>query len=194
MDIITYLETSFANNRSSKRTDVLNSVLLDKFLTENPQWSHLNYQFEVALPDAYGATFKVDCVGFDDDNNPIVVLLNKNANSNFAQNLKNYANTTVGEAARILLGECGKTLSQVYFITVHPNFSPFFKSGGAVGRIEDVNRAKKRTNIIPVIRALYPNKVTLVTVTFDINEIREFTHKDQFCEGVTVSNLETTYD
>lgn len=183
-----YLPTSFANNRSSKRTDDLNLALLNEFLNDNPEYAELDWQFEYKLPDAYGATFKVDAVGLDGDK-PRVVLLNKNANSNFAQNMKNYANTSVGEAARVLLGPIGEDVVKVFFITVHPNFSPFFKSDGSVGRIEDVWRAKKRTNVEDVLKKLYGDKVSTITYSFDIDEINEFTNKSQFQSGITISNL-----
>ncbi|AIX44017.1 hypothetical protein Syn7803C25_94 [Synechococcus phage ACG-2014f] len=183
-----YLLTSFANNRSSKRTDDLNVALLNEFLNEYPEYAELEWKFEIPLPDAYGATFKVDAVGFEGDT-PKIVLLNKNANSNFAQNMKNYANTSVGEAARVLLGPIGEDVEKVFFITVHPNYSPFFKSDGSVSRIENVWKAKKRTNVESVLKKLYGSKVSTITYSFDINEINEFSTKTQFQDGITISNL-----
>ena len=39
MSLVDFLETSFQNVRSSKRTDDLHEVLLREVLIQNPQWS-----------------------------------------------------------------------------------------------------------------------------------------------------------
>ena len=194
MNLSEYLPLSFSNNRSSKRTDMLNEALIEEFVTLYPQYSNLTWRQEVAIPDAYGATFKVDTVGYKGDT-PVVVLLNKNINSNFAQNAKNYANTTIAESLRLLLGPMGDTLEKVYFLNVYPRFAPYFKSSGEVSKVENINKVLQRTDIMGVIdklnNTLCNNKVEVVSFQFDIEEVNTYTHKSQYQNGVTITNLES---
>ena len=102
MELVEFLQTSFQNVRSSKRTDDLHEVLLSEILSKNSQWKDLNWKFEYKLPlDDFGGTFDIDIAGFNDNNELKVCILAKAMNSNVNKNIKNYANTTIGEAARL---------------------------------------------------------------------------------------------
>ena len=102
MQLVEFLQTSVQNVRSSKRTDDLHDVLLNEILAKNPQWKQLDWQFEYKLPlDAFGGTFDIDIAGFDPNGKLKVCILAKAMNSNVNKNIKNYANTTIGESARL---------------------------------------------------------------------------------------------
>ena len=185
-----FLVTGFANNRSSHRTDLLHSAVLEEYLVQHPGHSNLDWSYEQKIEDAYGGTFKVDIVGRNSSGDNIVGICAKAINSNFAQNIKNYANTTVGESVRILMGPAAETLEKVVFFTVHPMFAPYFKSNGTKSRVEDVMRSKSRCDIGPAIHALHGDIVELMCYTYNIAEVSEYTTKADFQSGITVLNLE----
>ena len=90
MQLVEFLQTSFQNVRSSKRTDDLHEVLLSEILSQNPQWRDLDWRFEYKLQrDAFGGTFDIDIAGFDVDGNLKVCILAKAMNSNVNKNIKN---------------------------------------------------------------------------------------------------------
>ena len=45
MQLVEFLQTSFQNVRSSKRTDDLHDVLLSAILAKNPQWKGMNWRW-----------------------------------------------------------------------------------------------------------------------------------------------------
>ena len=66
--IFNFLETSFQNVRSSKRTDQLHDALLSQFLETYPELASLHWRQEYKLQqDAFGGTFDIDIVGLDDN-------------------------------------------------------------------------------------------------------------------------------
>ena len=66
MQLVEFLQTSFQNVRSSKRTDDLHDVLLSEILEKNPQWRDLDWRFEYKLrQDGFGGTFDIDIAGFE---------------------------------------------------------------------------------------------------------------------------------
>ena len=119
-----FLTTSFQNVRSSKRTDELHTVLLNEVLNANPDLAELNWQFEYKLPeDAFGGTFDIDIAGFDDNGELVCAILAKAMNSNVNKNIKNYANTTIGEAARLYYSPLARNCKKILFVSVLPRIA-----------------------------------------------------------------------
>ena len=188
MQLTEFLQTSFQNVRSSKRTDDLHDVLLSEILVSNPQWQGMDWRFEYKLPlDAFGGTFDIDIAGFDLDGNLKVCILAKAINSNVNKNIKNYANTTIGEAARIAYAPNVK-LEKILFVSVLPRVAPRFKKDGTVGGFDDVISAKNRTKIDGVLNKQYGELVGLLDVFFDINNVKNKNTKDDF-NTIMIENL-----
>jgi len=188
MQLAEFLQTSFQNVRSSKRTDDLHDVLLSEILVSNPQWQGMEWRFEYKLPlDAFGGTFDIDIAGFDLDGNLKVCILAKAMNSNVNKNIKNYANTTIGEAARLAYAP-NVELEKILFVSVLPRVAPRFKKDGTVGGFDDVISAKNRTKIDGVLKKQYGELVGLLDVFFDINNIKNKNTKDDF-NTIMIENL-----
>ena len=91
----TFLETSFQNVRSSKRTDEFHNELLNEVLNANHDWAELLEVWSINFPwmDSV-ALLDIDIAGFDSEGNLKVAILGKAINSNVNKNIKeNYANT-----------------------------------------------------------------------------------------------------
>ncbi len=188
MQLAEFLTTSFQNVRSSKRTDDLHDVLLSEILASNPQWQGMEWRFEYKLPlDAFGGTFDIDIAGFDLDGNLKVCILAKAMNSNVNKNIKNYANTTIGEAARLAYAP-NVELEKILFVSVLPRVAPRFKKDGTVGGFDDVISAKNRTKIDGVLKKQYGELVGLLDVFFDINNVKNKNTKDDF-NTIMIENL-----
>ena len=186
--LIEFLTTSFQNVRSSKRTDELHKVLLDEILNANPEWAEYDWEFEYQLPvDGFGGTFDVDIAGFSKGELKIAILA-KAINSNVNKNIKNYANTTIGEAARIMFAP-NIEMEKVLFVSVLPRVAPRFNKAGEVQGFDDVVGAKNRTKVNEVLNAQYQGTVESLDIFFDISGVRSFTHSDQFQE-IAVENLD----
>ena len=188
MQLAEFLQTSFQNVRSSKRTDDLHDVLLSEILVSNPQWQGMEWRFEYKLPlDAFGGTFDIDIAGFDLDGKLKVCILAKAMNSNVNKNIKNYANTTIGEAARLAYAP-NIELEKILFVSVLPRVAPRFKKDGTVGGFDDVISAKNRTKIDGVLKKQYGELVGLLDVFFDINNVKNKNTKDDF-NTIMIENL-----
>ena len=186
--LIEFLTTSFQNVRSSKRTDELHKVLLDEILNANPEWAEYDWKFEYQLPvDGFGGTFDVDIAGFSKGELKVAILA-KAINSNVNKNIKNYANTTIGEAARIMFAP-NIEMEKVLFVSVLPRVAPRFNKAGEVKGFDDVVGAKNRTKVNEVLNAQYQGTVESMDIFFDIAAVRSFTHSDQFQE-IAVENLD----
>ena len=186
--MIEFLTTSFQNVRSSKRIDELHKVLLDEVLNANPEWAEYDWEFEYQLPvDGFGGTFDVDIAGFSKGELKVAILA-KAINSNVNKNIKNYANTTIGEAARIMFAP-NIEMEKVLFVSVLPRVAPRFNKAGDVKGFDDVIGAKNRTKVNHVLNAQYQGKVESLDIFFDISDVRSFTHSDQFQE-IAVENLD----
>ena len=121
MTLANFLTTSFQNVRSSKRTDALHDVLLEEVIAKNPELAQYEWEFEYKLPeDAFGGTFDIDIAGFDELGVLRVAILAKAINSNVNKNIKNYANTTIGEAARLYYSPLAKHIDKIIFVSVLP--------------------------------------------------------------------------
>ena len=184
----TFLETSFQNVRSSARTQILHQVLLEEVLVAHPEWKDLDWRFEYKLPtDAFGGTFDIDIAGFKNCGELKVCILAKAMNSNVNKNIKNYANTTIGEAARLAFAP-NINLEKILFVSVLPRVAPRFKKDGTVGGFDDVISAKNRTKIDGVLRQQYNELVELKDIFFDINDLRSKKTKDEF-NDIIVENI-----
>ena len=184
----TFLETSFQNVNSDKRTDVLHAALLDEVLNANPAWAEYDWKFEYRLPvDGYGGTFKLDIAGFVDGVIKVVILA-KAANSNVAKNNKNYGNTSVGEAARLIYAP-DIDLEKVLFISIAPRVAPRFKKSCEVGGFDKVVSSRLRTNIAPVLKQQYGDKVQAIDLMYDIVNVKQKKTKDDFSD-IIVENLD----
>lgn len=189
MKLTEFLQTSFQNVRSSKRTDDLHDVLLNEILAKNPQWNDLDWKFEYKLSnDAFGGTFDIDIAGLNNEGVLKVCVLAKAMNSNVNKNIKNYANTTIGEAARIAFAP-ELNLEKVLFVSVLPRVAPRFKKDGTVGGYDDVISAKNRTKINGVLKKQYGQLIGIMDVFFDIKDVKQKKTKDEFYD-IMVENLD----
>jgi hypothetical protein len=184
----TFLQTSFENVRSNKRTNILHQVLLDEVLNVNPTWAEYDWKFEYKLPvDGFGGTFDLDLAGFVNGELKVAILA-KAMNSNIAKNIKNYANTTIGEAARLMYAP-DIDLEKVLFISILPRLAPRFKKSGEVEGFDNVLSSKSRTNVAPVLTKQYDNKVQAIDLMFDIGDVTKKKTKDDF-GTIIVENLD----
>jgi hypothetical protein len=184
----TFLQTSFQNVRSDKRTDVLHTELLDEMLNTNPAWAEYDWKFEYRLPiDALGGTFDLDIAGFIGEELKVAILA-KAMNSNIAKNIKNYANTTIGEAARLMLAP-DINLEKVLFITISPRVAPRFKKSGLVEGFDNVLSSKSRTKVAPVLTKQYGDKVQAIDLMYDIQDVRQKKTRDDF-SAIIIENLD----
>ncbi|MGA1718561.1 MAG: hypothetical protein ACO38Q_07190 [Aquiluna sp.] len=181
----TFLETSFQNVRSSKRTDEFHNALLDEVLNANSTWAEYDWQFEYQLPvDGFGGTFDIDIAGFVNGQLKVAIL-GKAINSNVNKNIKNYANTSIGEAARIMYAP-NVVMEKVLFVTVLPRIAPRFNTKKEVVGFDDVISAKNRTKINDILTAQYSGKVEAIDLFFDIEGVKTLTNFDL----IEVKNLD----
>ena len=173
--IFNFLETSFQNVRSSKRTDQLHDALLTQFLETYPELKSLHWRQEYKLQkDAFGGTFDIDIVGLDDNGYIKYAILAKAINSNVNKNIKNYANTTIGEASRLFYAPIVKEkIENILFFSLVPRTAPRFNKKGEVVGFDDVKSAKDRTNIKPVLKRQYGNKVQSIDLFYTIDNVRK---------------------
>ena len=182
----TFLETSFQNVRSSKRTDEFHNALLDEVLNANPTWAEYDWQFEYQLPvDGFGGTFDIDIAGFVNGELKVAIL-GKAINSNVNKNIKNYANTSIGEAARIMFAP-NVEMEKVLFVTVLPRIAPRFNNKKQVVGFDDVISAKNRTKINEILDAQYGGIVEAIDLFFDIEDVKNLTNFDL----IEVKNLDS---
>ena len=190
MFLTEFLTTSFQNVRSSKRTDELHKALLNDILNQNPDLAEYTWEFEYQLKeDAFGGTFDIDIVGFDADGEMRVAILAKAINSNVNKNIKNYANTTIGEAARLYYAPNCQQIQKVLFVSILPRVAPRFDNSGIVTGFDDVVGAKNRTKIDDVLQRQYGGIVETVDLFFDIAHVDKCEHKDNF-NTITPLNLD----
>lgn len=181
----TFLETSFQNVRSSKRTDEFHKVLLDEVLNANPDWAEYTWQYEYRLPvDGMCGTFDIDIAGFVNGELKVAIL-GKALNSSINKNIKNYADISVGEAARLMLAP-NLNLEKVLFVSVLPRIAPRFNKAGEVKGYDDVVSAKNRTKINHIFQAQYGGIVEAIDLYYDIDDVKSL--KD--FSSISISNLD----
>jgi len=188
MLISEFLTTSFQNVRSSKRTDELHKVLLDEVLNSNSDWAEYDWQFEYQLPvDGFGGTFDIDIAGFKNGELKVAILA-KAINSNVNKNIKNYANTTIGEAARIYYAP-GVELEKVLFVSVLPRVAPRFNNQGNITGFDDVVGAKNRTRVNGILNLQYGGVVESKDLYYEIENLKQMTNKEEF-DVIQIKNLD----
>ena len=188
-----FIKTSFQNVRSSKRTDELHKAIVAEFIAKRPDLSSLKVEYEYSLGcDGYAGTFKVDIAFVDHKGHIKVAILCKALNSNVNKNIKNYANCSVGEAARCMFAL--DPPDEVFFITVLPRQAPRFKTSGEVIGLDDVPSALSRTCIQPVLSAQYDGAVRNIYLFYDIVSVSDMTAQSEFM-NIQFENLdEITYE
>ena len=101
VEAVSYSQNTLNGNRSSKRTDTLNDLFVEKILL--PIFSvekGYDIRKETKIDCARGESFKMDIVVYKGDR--IVAMFPLKAiEKNFNKNRHNYANTIIGEAQRI---------------------------------------------------------------------------------------------
>jgi hypothetical protein len=164
-------------------------VLLDEILNANPDYAEYTWKFEYQLEkDAFGGTFDIDIAGFDANGDIVVAILAKAINSNVNKNIKNYANTTIGEAARLYYAPGCNSIEKILFVSILPRVAPRFNTAGDVAGFDDVLSAKNRTNLDDVLQRQYHGIVDTIDLYFDIDNVRVKNSKADYQE-ISVSNL-----
>lgn len=192
-----FLKTSFQKVRSPRRTTKLHRALLDDILNIKPEWRIYEWKIEVRdengkqiepeyllRPDGYCGSFKIDIVGLS-DGKPKIILLIKSIQTSVTKNIKNYANTPVGEAARVMFAP-GNEIEALYFITVLPRVAPRYKAGKVDG-YDDVVKAKSRTQVDHVLQAQYNGTVKAIDIFYDIKNVRNLTD----FRNIEIENLDS---
>jgi len=186
--ITEFLTTSFQNVRSSKRTDELHKILLDEVLNANPEWAEYEVKFEYQLPvDGFGGTFDIDIALFNKGELKVAILA-KAINSNVNKNIKNYANTTIGEAARIMFAP-NIEMEKVLFVSILPRVAPRFNKEGEVQGFDDVVGAKNRTKVSDILKKQYNDSVESLDIYYDISGLKQMTNKEEF-DVIQIDNLD----
>ena len=178
-----FLRTTFANNRSSERTDRLHEALLDYLCKTNSKYLKYDFEYEYLMrDDGYGGNFKIDIAGFDKDGNLAVAVLAKCINQNMCQNLKNYANTSIGEACRILdsTNPIVKGIKEILFVDIFPSEIPYFTREGKVNGYEKILRTRQATNITKPLKRISNGIAKKLNITYDISRLTEKTHRKEF--------------
>ena len=184
-----FLITSFQDVKGKDRVNRLHAVLLDELLNTNPRFAEYNWMFEQRLKnDAFGGTFDLDMVGYDSEGNIKVVILDKAYQSSVNKNIKNYANTTIGEAARLYYAPECNSIEKIIFVSVLPRLAPRFNTAGNVTGFDDVLSAKSRTKIDDVLQRQYHGAVDSIDLFFDIDDVTKGIVKDNYKE-ISISNL-----
>ena len=135
-----FLTTSFQNVRSSTRTDELHKALLNEILNQNPDLADYDWKFEYQLKeDAFGGTFDIDIVGFDDGDMRVAFL--PKLSEQRGKNIKNYRNTSVGEQH-----DCSSTfvltVEKILFVNVIPRVAPRVQNNGCFDGFDEVINCK----------------------------------------------------
>ena len=178
MNLIEFINTSFLGVRGTQRTDNLHTALVELLISQRPELKDLEVKYEYNYPDSYGGVFKVDVAFLNPDGTCRLILLDKALNSSVGKNIKNYGNTTVGEAARLMYTE--QAPAEVLFITVAPRIAPCFTTSGDVKAFDDVVKKVSETNPQRVLDIQYSGKVKVVYIYYDIVDVKVKKHKDEF--------------
>ena len=175
----TFLETTFVDVKSTKRTDKLHTAVLSEFLRKYPKYKKYNWKFEYNLRgDAYGGTFKIDIIGLDNEGITKIAILCKCNNSNIGKNIYNYTNTTIGESARLMYSEY--KFEKILFVSVYPNKAPLFKKDGSVRSFDTPFTYKERVNSSKILFKQYGDTVEEVNIFYDIENLESKESKEDF--------------
>lgn len=191
--MLNFLQSSYKDNRSSKRTDVLHDEIIKALCDTNPKMREYEWKTEVSIDDGYllpkenkrKKKFKIDIVGVKDGKVRICILA-KAMNSSINQNLQNYTNCTLGEASRIMYSPIASDIEKVLFVSFFPNHSPCFNKDGKVKHFENVYMNKPQ--IGHIVEDMFCGKVKVLDFSYDIANIDEKTCHDDFLD-IDIENL-----
>lgn len=187
MKLEQFINTSFLDIRGTERTDSLHTALVELLRKQRPELVDMEVRYETRYPDGYGGMFKLDIAFFDADDNCRLVVLDKALNSSVGKNIKNYGNTTVGEAARLMYSE--KPPAEVLFITVTPRLAPVFNKQGEVQRLDDVVNCVAQTNPQKILDQQYDGNVRAAYIFYDIVDVKDKKTQQQF-QPIEFENLD----
>jgi len=171
--------------RSSKCTEILNEAVLEYLYDQRHDLVNYDVKYEYKIPDSWGGTFKVD-IAFLHNGLVKIVALCKAPNSNINKNIKNYANTTIGEASRIYCID--NHIHEVIFVTVLPEKAPQFDTDGVVKGLDNVVSVKKYANISNVIEAQYNGRVKLIDIWYKIPNIESRTNRKDYANFTPITS------
>ena len=175
----TFLETTFVDVKSTKRTDKLHTAVLSEFLRKYPKYKKYNWKFEYNLRgDAYGGTFKIDIIGLDNEGIPKIAILCKCNNSNIGKNIYNSSNTTIGEAARLMYSEY--EFEKILFVSVFPKKAPLFKEDGSIRSFDSPYSYKERVTASRILFEQYGDKVEEINIFYDIENLESKKSREDF--------------
>ena len=175
----TFLETTFVDVKSTKRTDKLHTAVLSEFLRKYPKYKKYNWKFEYNLRgDAYGGTFKIDIIGLDNEGIPKIAILCKCNNSNIGKNIYNFSNTTIGEAARLMYSEY--EFEKILFVSVFPKKAPLFKEDGSIRSFDSPYSYKERVTASRILFEQYGDKVEEINIFYDIENLESKKSREDF--------------
>jgi hypothetical protein len=163
-------------------------VLLDELLNTNPRLAKYNWLFEQKHKDAFNGTFDLDMVGYDDEGNIKVVILDKAYQSSVNKNMKNYANTTIGESARLYYSPECTQIESILFVSVMPRVAPMFTKAGKVKGFDDVVKSKNRTKIDDVLQTQYQGVVKSIDLYYDIEDVKQKLNKTDY-DNIVPNNI-----
>ena len=128
-------KTGKSGNRSSKRTDVLNSEF-ENWLTPklSDDWT---FEPECKIACSRGQEFSIDLIGYKDGKMRALFLF-KAVQSSYNKNRHNYSNTLEGETSRIF-DVANREGLDVFFIDWIPNEVPLFNKKGKKIKVERPN-------------------------------------------------------
>lgn len=124
-----------SGNRSSKRTDVLNSEF-ENWLSQNLT-SDWTFKQEESIVCSRGQKFSIDLIGYKDGKMRALFLF-KVVQSSYNKNRHNYSNTLEGETSRIF-DVANREGLDVFFIDWIPNKLPLFNKKGKQISVEKPN-------------------------------------------------------
>jgi hypothetical protein len=104
------------------------------------------------------------------------------------KNIKNYANTTIGESARLYYSPECTEIENILFINVMPRIAPMFTKAGKVKGFDDVMRAKNRTKIDDVLQTQYQGVVKSIDLYYDIEDVKNKSTQSEYME-ITPNNI-----
>jgi len=187
-----FLATTFNRVRSKARTRQLHDAVLEEILGRSELNAELSWEHEFRLsPDGLQGTFDVDMHVTSEGRLRGGIVLVKALNSNIAKNIKNYANTTIGESVRCLRAPAASDdtcIERVVFVSLIPREAPVFDDSGRVKRFDDVVDAKSRTQLSDPLSSLFKERVVLVDVMYDIIDLRSRQSRADFAT-IKVENI-----
>jgi hypothetical protein len=171
-------------NRSSDRTDVLNTGILSIIRRNVIDFDKkYNVFYEKSIPCAYGNKFKIDILIEDKEGNIITCILLKAFISSVQKNRANNANTTHGEIFRIK-AVCGRKNVKVWFISLIANSTPSYTASGLLRNMENV-----KSSYVDLSKLKSQKNIYHSTIKYDLKNIN-YSTKDTFKDTFHIDNID----